>query len=81
MPAGRSPGYANDPAGMRPRHDAQCPPLQLCGRFRPARSAAASTFSAGSAAKLWRLGMIVIWGMDGGCHAMRMIGIHDDGFA
>src|SRR5512137_327128 len=48
---------------MRARHDAQCPPLQLCGRFKPARNAAASTVSCGSAAKLCPVGTMVTCGM------------------
>ena len=49
--AGRAAGRADRrccPSRMRARHDEQCPPLQLCGRFRPARSAASRMVSPSS---------------------------------
>ena len=67
MPDGRAPGYAIVPLTTRREHDAQCPPLQLCGRLRPARSAPASTVSPLSTVNLAD-GMSVTCGMRAGCH-------------
>ena len=50
-PSVRAAGRADTrlrPARMRARHDEQCPPLQLCGRFKPARSAASRIVSPSS---------------------------------
>src|SRR5512137_1793925 len=81
MPGGASPTYPTVPSMILARHEAQWPPLQLCGRLRPARSAAASTVSPVSAVNDWPVGMSVTCGIRTGCHEASAVAGHVAAFA
>ena len=51
-PSGGPFGYSTSPCSSRARQAPQLPLLQLCGKFKPASSAASSTGWSGAALKL-----------------------------